>query len=56
MVSIGIARFFVGQIPKIELKIMPYFTSRKKWTGWELNPRPQVYETVVGNADLKLYN
>ena len=20
---------------------MPYFYNSKKWTGWELNPRPQ---------------
>jgi len=20
---------------------MPYFHSRKRWTGWDLNPRPQ---------------
>ncbi|HKG72164.1 MAG TPA: hypothetical protein VKA87_09695 [Nitrososphaeraceae archaeon] len=40
--GIGIARLFVGQILKIEFKLIPYFQSRKKWTGWDLNPRPQL--------------
>jgi hypothetical protein len=26
---------------KIEFKTIPYSTRLKKWTGWELNPRPQ---------------
>jgi hypothetical protein len=24
-----------------ELKLIPYLYHRKKWTGWDLNPRPQ---------------
>jgi hypothetical protein len=32
---------FVGQLPKKELKIIPYSTRSIKWTGWDLNPRPQ---------------
>ena len=39
----GIAAEFVRQLLKINLKIMPYFPRRKKWTGWDdLNPRPQL--------------
>jgi len=29
-------------IIKINLKLMPYLYNRKKWTGWELKPRPQL--------------
>jgi hypothetical protein len=38
---------FVLQPLKNKLKIIPQFPHRKKWTRWELNPRPQlstVYE------------
>jgi hypothetical protein len=38
----GITRLFVPHIPKNELKLMQYLYNRKKWTGWELNPRPQI--------------
>ena len=39
--SIGIARLFVLQLSKIEFNSMPYLYNSKKWTGWDLNPRPQ---------------
>jgi len=29
------------QLIKNELNLIPYFQHRKKWTGWDLNPRPQ---------------
>ena len=27
-----------------ELNLIPYFHHRKKWTRWELNPRPQTID------------
>jgi hypothetical protein len=33
------------KITKNELNSMPYLYNSKKWTGWDLNPRPVVSKT-----------
>jgi hypothetical protein len=32
---------FCPTITEMNLKQYPYLYNRKKWTGWDLNPRPQ---------------
>jgi hypothetical protein len=35
-------RAFCPTLLKNELETIPYLYNRKKWTGWDLNPRPQL--------------
>ncbi len=32
---------------KNELEIIPYFQHKKKWTGWDLNPRPKPSQFLI---------
>jgi hypothetical protein len=48
--GIGIARLFVRQLSKIVLILIPYFPHRKRWTGWELNPRPQHMRMLISST------
>jgi len=34
---------------------MPYLYNRKKWTGWDLNPRPQQRMLVVDAIEFSDY-
>jgi hypothetical protein len=42
-----VAGGFCPTITENELKIIPYFTRRIKWTGWELNPRPPLANQLL---------
>ena len=38
------------KITKNELNSIPYLYNRKKWTGWDLNPRPQQCQQEVDHC------
>jgi hypothetical protein len=43
LLFIGIAAGFVRQLPKTSSKQFRILPEQKKWTGWELNPRPKPF-------------